>query len=162
MQTSDTLFATPAHLAFAGLGWQARTIDPALVIIDHELPQREAPGSRWVLALEQVMYSIRLPEHPGETECARCGEPFPAAGPTGHANEEPICDLCLLECEEALGMVLALAAVVRAFAVSRSESAEEHWEALEELGAFARVYELVASRSGPPRLIVRKPGARDS
>ncbi len=159
MQTLDTLSAPPAS---TGLGRQALTIDPALVIVDHERPKRESPGSRWVLALDQVLYSIRLPDHPGETECARCGELFPAAGPTGHANDEPICDLCLLECEEELGMVLALVAVVRAFAVSRYETAEEHWESLEELGAFSRVYELVASRSGPPRLIVRKPGGRVS
>ncbi len=107
-----------------------------------------------------VVYSIRLPEYPGETECGLCGDLFPAAGPTGHANDDPICDLCLLELKESLGMVLAQIAVVRAFAVSEYESAEEHWEALEELGAFSRIYELVATRCGPPRLIVRKPGGR--
>ncbi len=112
--------------------------------------------------VEQITHSIRLPEYPGETECARCGELFPAAGPTGHANDDPICDLCLLECEEGLGMVLAQVAVARAFAVSEFDSAEEHWEALRELGAFARVYELVASRSGPPRMILRRSRGCDS
>ncbi len=113
------------------------------------------------LSLEQVEYSIRVPEDPGEAECSRCGDPFPAAGPTGYANNDPICDLCLLECEEKLGMVLALVSVARAFAVSRSEAAGEHWEALEELGVFTRVYELVATRSGPPRMIVRRPGGME-
>ena len=106
------------------------------------------------------MYSIRLPKHPRETECARCKELFSATGPTGHANDVPICDLCMLECEEGLGMVLAQIAVTRAFAASRFESADEHWDALEELGMFSRVYELVASRSGPPRLIVRRSRGR--
>ena len=107
--------------------------------------------------LAQISYSIRLPDEPGEAECARCGDEFRATGPTAHANDEPICDVCLLEAREELGMVLALVAVVRAFAADPYESAEEHWDALEEVGAFARIYEDVASRSGPVRLFVRRP-----
>ena len=116
----------------------------------------EVPGGP-CLALEKILYSIRFPEQPGETRCPRCGDRFRAAGPTGHVNDEPICDLCLLECEENLGMVLALVAVVRVYSAEQFESAEEHWEALEEVGAFARIYERSAARSGPPRIFRRNP-----
>lgn len=130
------------------------TLSTALVVVEHDLPMRQAPWGQRFLALEAVLYSIRLPDQPGWTDCARCGERFRAAGPTGHANDEPICDLCLLECEEQLGMVLALVAISRSYGGERHETPEEHWEALEELGAFVRVYEQVAARTGPPRQIL--------
>lgn len=130
-------------------------LSTALVVVQHELPMREAVWNRRYVALEAVVYSIRLPDHPGATACARCGERFRAAGPTGHANDEPICDLCLIECEEQLGMVLALITISRSYGGERHETPEEHWEALEELGAFVRIYEQVAARCGPPRLILR-------
>lgn len=130
---------------------QTRSIATAVVVVDPE----SLPLASWNerrLALDQILYSIRLPEQPGECECVRCGARFRAAGPTGHADGEPICDLCLLECEEELGMVLALVSVVRAYASSLYGSPEEHWAALEEVGAFARIYERVAAaRSGPGR-----------
>ena len=155
---TTTLRTAPPTAARPAPGpWQALSIDSTLVVVEDEYPLREAPSSRRFLALEQVLYSIRLPEQPGETECGRCGERFRAAGPTGHANEEPICDVCLLECEEELGMVLALVSVVRTYASSSFESAEDHWEGLEEVGAFVRIYERVASRSGPPRIFRRYP-----
>ena len=135
--------------------WQALSIDSTPAVMEEqEYPVRQAPWHRRLLALGEVLYTIRLPETSGEAECARCGTRFRAAGPTGHANDEPICDICLLECEEELGMVLALVAVVRGFSTARCETAEEHWEALEEVGAFARIYERVAARSGPPRMIL--------
>lgn len=117
---------------------------------------------RRLLALGEVLYSIRIPEVAGETECASCGAHFFAAGPTGHADEDPICDLCMLVASEGLGMALALVAVVRAFAAPPYERSEDYWEALAEVGAFGRIYERVAARSGPPRLILTSVFTRPS
>jgi hypothetical protein len=107
------------------------------------------------LALNEVIYSIRLPEVPGETLCGGCGTPFLATGPTGHADDEPICDLCLLGASEALGMVLGLVAVVRSFAITEHQTRNHYSAALAEVGSFSRIYERVAARSGPPRLALR-------
>lgn len=133
---------------------QALAIGPAVVVVDPELPMRASPWSHRRLALQTVLYSIRLPDRAGAVECARCGQRFHAAGPTGHANEEPICDLCMLECEEALGMVLALVAISRSYGGAGYATVEERWDALVELGAFVRIYERVAARSGPAREIL--------
>ena len=100
-------------------------------------------------------YSIRLARPSRSVHCPLCGRSFLASGPTGFRDEEPICDLCLLEKVEDLGVVLALAAVSRAFATSRYASRAEYDLALGELGAFARIYERVAARSGPPRIFRR-------
>ncbi len=104
------------------------------------------------LALATRGYTIRLASPARKVHCPHCGRHFLAAGPTGFRDEEPVCDLCLLEKVEELGMVLAMIAVVRVFAVSRYESRPEYVAALYELGGFARVYEQVAARSGPPRI----------
>jgi hypothetical protein len=109
------------------------------------------PEHRHRLALEEVFYSIRLPK-PAVVVCGRCSTRFRAAGPTGYADEEPLCDLCFLEAEEELGMVLALVSVTRLFAVCEYASLGEYWQALAEVGAFGRLYERVAARSGPPRI----------
>lgn len=117
------------------------------------------PAVEWSLTddMENVLYSIRVPRPAGPAICARCRVRFPAAGPTGYAEDSPICDMCLLEGSQELGMVLALVAVVRAFGVVRASSHEDYQEALGELGAFARIYERFAAKSGPPR-IFRIPG----
>ena len=107
-----------------------------------------------LLALGEVLYSIRAPEAPEEVECGSCGTRFLAAGPTGYADDDPICDLCMLVASEELGMVLALVAVVRAFAAPPYEKSKHYWAALGEVGAFGRIYERVAARSGPPRLML--------
>ena len=100
------------------------------------------------------LYSIRLATDPG-TPCHLCAAET-GSGPVGYRDEEPLCDLCLFEEAPELGMVLALVAVVRAYASIRPASADEHREALNELGFFARMYELFAAKSGPMRWILRR------
>jgi len=97
------------------------------------------------------LYSIRIPASPGRVTCPRCRRRFLAAGPTGFADEETICDPCLLEADHQLGMVLALVAISRAFGASELETDQDYWEAISELGAFARIYERFAARHGPAR-----------
>ena len=123
--------------------------EPAAV---YEVEAEPAAGWPWDDALEHKRYSIRIPEPEGPARCARCRARFSAAGPTGHAEDLPICDMCLLEGSAELGMVLALAAVVRAFGTVLPESHDDYREALAELGAFARIYERFAAKSGPPRV----------
>ncbi len=53
--------------------------------------------------------------------------------------------------------MLALAAVVRGFASAGGATPEEYRDALRELGAFARIYHRVASKSWTARTI-RIPG----
>ena len=48
-------------------------------------------------------------------------------------------------------MLLALAAVARAFGALGPRAGSRYLEASEELAAFARIYEIVAAKSGPPR-----------
>ncbi len=133
-------------------GRQETIVIGGMPLVDPQLSA--ALKGRRLLALGEVLYSIRVPEVPGEIECGSCGTRFLAAGPTGHADEDPICDLCLLVASEGLGMVLGLVAVVRAFAAPPYEKSEDYWDALAEVGAFGRIYERVAARSGPPRLIL--------
>jgi hypothetical protein len=154
--TSNTLyphvFAAVSAAETALICWRGLSIGSAAAPCEQEM-RKLMPSSDRRLGLRQASYSIRLPETPGEVGCARCDALFRAAGPTGHLDEQPICDLCLLECEKELGMVLALVSVVRAYASMHFGSAKEHWEALEEVGAFAHIFEQVATaRSGPGRL----------
>jgi len=99
-----------------------------------------------------VLYSIRVPETPGPVGCHHCGLRFHAAGPTGYADDEPICDMCLLESSHELGMVMGLIAVTRDFGARAVDSGEQYAEALAEFGAFARLYERFAALSGPARI----------
>ncbi len=112
-------------------------------------------GSAQSTVIDERRYSIRIVESSGAL-CAACGIEATGAGPVGHRDEEPICDLCLLECSPDLGLLLGLAAVNRAYAKGGGNAAEQQ-EALEELGAFARIYHRVASKSWPAR-IFRIPG----
>ena len=73
----------------------------------------------WEEAVELGSYSIRIPQPAGPANCAACRARFPAAGPTGYAEDLLICDMCLLENAPELGMVIALVAVVRAFGTVR-------------------------------------------
>lgn len=122
----------------------------AAAAVERQLP---GPEKRWIanVMVEAAPYSIRIPVPAGETRCARCRCRFLAAGPTGFVEEQPICDLCLLDGSQPLGMLLALAAVVRTFGAVEPAGEEEGREASEELAAFARIYERVAAKSGPPR-----------
>ncbi len=98
-------------------------------------------------------YSICLAESPG-TPCALCLEST-GAGPVGYRDEDPICDRCLLDHCVELGMVIALVSLTREYGALEPESEEEWRAALAELGAFARIYERFALRSGPRRRILR-------
>lgn len=102
------------------------------------------------------VYSIRAASDP-DVSCAACGHRSTGCGPVGYRDDEPICDLCLLEGSTVLGMVLALISVTRAFAAISSKSPGEWLDPLRELGAFARVYECFAAKIGPSRLF-RIPG----
>ncbi len=117
---------------------------------ESEMPSQE---KRWNadVVVEAAPYSIRIPVPAGETRCGRCLSRFLAAGPTGFVEEQPICDLCLLDGSQPLGMLLALAAVVRTFGAVEPAREEDYREAAEELAVFARIYERVAAKSGPPR-----------
>lgn len=94
---------------------------------------------------------MQVPAAPEETACGDCRGQLLAAGPVGYRGATPLCDRCLLERSESLGMVLALVSVARSFATIPEDPAEAVQEALFELGAFARIYELVAAREAPPR-----------
>lgn len=94
-------------------------------------------------------YSIQVARSPG-IPCAECAEPT-GAGPIGCLADEPICDMCLLEGCHELGMVLAVIAVARTYASIDPLQVRERREALEELGAFVRIYERFAAKLGPPR-----------
>ncbi len=128
--------------------------EPAAV---YDAEAEPAAGRPWNDELEDVLYSIRIPRPAGSARCARCRVRFSAAGPTGYVEDSPICDMCLLEGSQELGMAMALVAVVRAFGTVRSSSHGDYQEALGELGAFARIYERFAAKSGPPRMF-RIPG----
>ncbi len=95
-------------------------------------------------------YSIRVASDPG-TPCVICGEAT-GAGPVGYRGEDPICDRDLLESCHVLGMVMALVAVARASAAAMMEHPEAGQDAMKEVGAFIRIYERFAAKSGPPRM----------
>ncbi|MCP3962306.1 MAG: hypothetical protein GY719_31065 [bacterium] len=94
-----------------------------------------------------------MAESPG-APCALCVEPT-GAGPVGYLDEDPVCDLCLLQNCAELGMLLALSAVTREYGDFGPESEDEWRAALAELGAFARLYARFVARSGPRRRILR-------
>ncbi len=96
-------------------------------------------------------YSIRMADTAGV--CPRCGEST-GTGPVGYHGDKAICDLCLLEGSNELGMVLALVAVTRACASVELTSDADRRAADAELGAFARIYESFATKSGPARRIL--------
>ncbi len=105
----------------------------------------------------EPVYSIRIATNAG-APCPLCGAAT-GSGPVGYLGDQAICDLCLLEGSNDLGMVLALVAVVRAYGSVEQASSDEQRDALNELGAFARIYERFAAKSGPmrwflPRLFV--------
>ena len=106
-------------------------------------------------APDDPLYSIRVADSPGAM-CAACGKQETGAGPVGYMDDEPICDLCLLERSTDLGLMMAMIAVARAYAEAGATAADEQ-EALRELGVFARIYHRVASKSWPAR-IFRIPG----
>ena len=125
-----------------------QTLNPALGGSPADESRRMAFPARLVVSTPEE-YSIQVANSPG-TLCAKCAEPT-GAGPIGCLDDEPICDMCLLEGCHELGMVPAVIAVARAYASIDPRQMNERREALEELGAFVRIYERFASKSGPPR-----------
>ena len=125
-----------------------QTLNPAPADPQAEESGWIAPLSRLVAATSAV-YSIQVARCPGIL-CAECAEPT-GAGPIGCLDDEPICDMCLLEGCHELGMVLAVIAVARACASIDPRQVRERSEALEELGAFVRIYQRFAAKLGPPR-----------
>ena len=113
-------------------------------------PRTLPPGLAREPETHEPLYSIRVADRPG-TVCAACGMQETGAGPVGYLGDEPICDFCLLERSADLGLVLAVIAVVRAYA-GAGGTPEQHQQALAELGAFARIYHRAASKSWPVRM----------
>ncbi|RMH15640.1 MAG: hypothetical protein D6696_20115 [Acidobacteria bacterium] len=111
-------------------------------------------------AVDEVLYSVRVPAVPAVVACPRCDGELIAAGPTGYADDEPICDSCLFAACQQLGMMLALASVSRTYAIAAAAEPRERRAALAELGAFARIYERFAARHAPLRLFVPRPAGR--
>lgn len=109
------------------------------------VPGEGSPGTGTV----EGRYTIPFAESPGAL-CCVCDEQETGAGPVGYLDDSPVCDLCLLRGAHHLGMVLAVIAVVRAYAAA-SDEPHELRDALFELGAFARVYERYAAKSWPAR-----------
>ena len=107
--------------------------------------------SRNADATAEPVYNIRVADTAGV--CPRCGEST-GTGPVGYHGDQAICDLCLLEGSNELGMVLALVAVTRACASVELTSDADRRAADAELGAFARIYESFAAKSGPARRIL--------
>lgn len=153
---------TPYNLSQEFLPLQGRTLpvtsvageirEPAASYVTATATEPVASEPIWrpEVAAQAAPYSIRIPSPAGEVACPRCGSFFLATGPTGFAGERPICDLCLFEASHPLGMLSALGAVVRTFGVLEPVG-EEYRELSQELAAFARIYERVAAKSGPPR-----------
>ncbi len=117
-----------------------------------EFPAGAGEGHETVTDLSETVYSVRLPPDEHRAACPRCGHCWRLSGPTAYANDEPICDLCLLTSEQQLGMVLAVLSVTRMYASAAWASPEDHHTALVELGAFARIYDRFAARFGPLRV----------
>jgi len=114
-------------------------------------PQEEL--ARWMreVTSETPTYSIRVPAPSREVDCPGCGHRFLAAGPTGFADDRPICDGCLFGCSHPLGMLLALAAVARLFGGAEPVLSPTYGAMLDDLTAFTRVYAHYAAQWGPLR-----------
>lgn len=123
---------------------------PALVERSAAEPGPEFSGGK-LLESAAPLYSIRIPTSPGRATCGLCGRRYVAAGPTGHVEDEPICDLCMLERDQQLGMVLALVAVTRSYGRGWPLDELEENNARLELMAFARIYETQAANYAPAR-----------
>ncbi len=96
------------------------------------------------------LYTIREGASRSSTCCA-CGREVTGGGPVGYRGEQPVCDRCLLDGSAQLGMVIALISVTRGFAAICARAPKEWLEPFKELGAFARIYECFAAKSGPMR-----------
>lgn len=87
--------------------------------------------------------SIRIVKPAAERICPRCGQAFHASGPTGHADERPICGVCLLATDHGLGMAMAVLTLNRNAGLDvgpHNQDEEARQEALEQLRALAAIY----------------------
>lgn len=152
----------PKHSRMRRAGALARAAlylepSPFLVILAAE--QAEAQRLALVATDDTAdLYSIRVTDQPG-SPCATCHRPT-GHSPVGYRGDAPICDLCLLQASTPLGLTLALVAVTRAFATGIARDDGDTSMALAELGAFARIFERVASSWGPARSFVEPDGPR--
>jgi len=138
----------PSALARATLSFDP---SPLLVVLAAE----QARAQRQALAASDGTtdpYSVRVADQPC-APCFTCSQPT-GHGPVGYRGDAPICDTCLLETSTPLGLTLALVAVTRAFALGGSGDSQDASMALAELGAFARIFERIASTWGPARFFV--------
>ncbi len=97
----------------------------------------------------QHLYSIRIATKLSTT-CAICDQAT-GAGPVGYQNDDPVCDRCLLDACGDLGLVLALVSVTRAFGAIPLKHADAGREGVEQLAAFARVFEHVMAKKAKRR-----------
>lgn len=138
----------PSALARAAL-----SLDPSPLLIILAAEQAEAQRQALATGYDGThFYSIRVADDPG-SPCATCKRPT-GHGPVGYRGDVPVCDVCLLEASTPLGLTLALVAVARAFAIGSPSVRLDASIALAELGAFARIFERVASTWGPARSFV--------
>jgi len=94
---------------------------------------------------DSVRYSVQINQTPGSL-CVACKTNPSAEGPVGYFNNAPVCDICLLLGAKELGMLVALAVLVRAFADDDANSPPaESDESLSLLVLFARIYDRQAS-----------------
>ena len=103
------------------------------------------------LPADEQVYSIRFVRGPAGL-CSACQRRDAGSGVVAHRGEEPICDPCALESCAELGLVLAVIAIIRAYATASGRTGTDSLDALRELGAFARVYEHVAAKTAPARM----------
>ncbi len=143
---------SPARTDQQGAGWRLRSGFAGASAALLQGDELFAEDSRRLYRSDPPFYTIRIPGQPALTSCPICTTAFMAAGPTGFADELPICDMCLLEGNHDLGMLIAVGSVTRTFGAVKGATREEYSRALAELGAFARIYERFAERWGPPRL----------
>lgn len=128
--------------------WEPSTVvsDPALEPVERPWP----PPSSGAPAGEG-RFSIKMPAVPGVFPCAICARFVAARGPTAHLDDDVVCDVCLLERESQLGMLIALASITRLYASFDENDGAAANVAAAQLLAFARIFEVFARRCGPGR-----------
>lgn len=96
-------------------------------------------------------YSIRITEE-AYTSCAVCSEPT-GSGPVGYFEDAPICDRCLDEGCQDLGMILTLITAARIYDSLVRQSPYEQAAHLETFGAVVAYFGRFATRWGPIRIV---------
>jgi hypothetical protein len=130
-----------------------RLWEPSTVVSDPSLEpvERPWPPPPDLAPAGEGRFSIRMPTAPGVFPCAICNRFVAARGPTAYLNDQVVCDVCLLERESHLGMLIALASITRLYASFDENDGTAANVAAAQLLAFARIFELFARRCGPGR-----------